>query len=121
MAQEIQQWQAKLEQEQAVRRGAEDLASHQSTEIDRLKAENQRLAQQLEDLPSKIVPEVWEQIQPLQQETEELRLLKVWVGHPCSGCGMPTSGVVSRKLAAKLLHDAEVGHSECVKKRSWGW
>ncbi len=87
MAQEVRQWEARFEQEQVARREAEELVSNQSSEIVQLKAENQRLAQQLEDLPSKIVPKVWEQIQPMQQEVEELRQLQVWAGHPCSKCG----------------------------------
>ena len=119
MAQEVRRWQAGLQQEQVARREAEELVSYRSSEIDQLQAEKQRLAQQLEDLPSKIVPKVWEQIQPLQQETEELRLLKVWAGHPCSKCGKPTSGVPSREVAAKLLRDGGYGHGECVQKKSW--
>ena len=119
MAQELKQWQARLEQEQEARREADDLVLRRSSEIDQLRAENQYLAQQLEALPSKIVPKVWEQIQPMQQEMEELRQLKVWAGHPCSKCGKPTSGVPSREVAAKLLQDGGYGHGDCVKKRSW--
>ena len=119
MAQEVRQWQAGLQQEQVARKEAEELVSNRNSEIDQLRAENQRLTQTLEDLPSKIVPKVWEQIQPLQQETEELWLLKVWVGHPCSGCGKPTSGIPSREVAAKLLRDGGYGHGDCVKKKSW--
>ena len=118
MAQELKQWQAKLEQEQAARREADDLVSHRRTEIERLKAENQRLAQQLEDLPGQITPKIWELIQPLQDELKQLRPLNVWVGHPCVACGKTTSGVVSRKLAGELLRDGGYGHGECVKKRS---
>ena len=119
MAREAQQWQATLQQEQRAHREAEDLVSHQNTEINRLKSENQRLAQQLEDFPGHITPKLWALIQPMQQEVEALRQLQVWAGHPCSKCGKPTSGVTSRELAAKLLRESGYGHGDCVKKRPW--
>ena len=115
MAQELKQWQARLEQEQEARREADDLVLRRSSEIDQLRAENQYLAQQLGAIPGFVS----EKVQPLKQELEELRQLMVWVGHPCSGCGKPTSGVPSREVAAKLLRDGGYGHGKCVKKRSW--
>ena len=119
MAKKLQQWQAKLEKEQEARSENEDLVSRRSMEIERLRAENQHLAQRLDNLPNQIAPKLWGLIQPLQQEVGELRLLKVWGGHPCTVCGKPTSGVPTRELAVKLLRDGGYGHRECVKKRSW--
>ena len=119
MAQELQQWQVRLQQEQEARGEAEDLASHRSSEIDQLRAEKQHLAQQLENVPMQITPKIWELIQPLNQELIDLRQLHVWVGHPCAGCGKPTSGAPTREVAAKLLREGGSGHGKCVKKRSW--
>ncbi len=115
MAQEVHHWQARLEQEREAKVEAEALAAKRSSEIDQLKAENQRLSQEVQEIPGLI----WEILQPFKQELEELRLLKVWVGHPCNVCGKPTPGVTNPELAAKLLREGGYGHGDCLKKKSW--
>ena len=119
MAREVGQRQASLQQEQEARRECEELVVQRNSDIEQLKTENQRLSQRLEDLPNQVAPKLWELIQPMQQEIEELRQLQVWAGHPCSKCGKPTPGVTSREVAAKLLREGGYGHGECIKNRSW--
>ena len=55
-------------------------------------------------------------IEKNELEAGELRPLKVWVGHPCTVCKKPHSGVVDRELAASLLEN--VGHKECNDLRA---
>ena len=115
MAQEVHHWKVRFEQKEESRQDAEALAAKRSSEIDQLKAENQRLSQEVQEIPGPI----WEILQPFKQELEELRLLKVWVGHPCEVCGKPTPGVTNRELAAKLLREGGYGHGDCLEKKSW--
>ena len=119
MAQEVHHWQARLEQEQEAKVEAEALAAKRSSEIDQLKAENQRLSQEVQEIPGRITSKVWGMLQPFKQELDELRLLKVWVGHSCTVCGKPTPGTPPREVAAKLLREGGYGHGDCLKKRSW--
>lgn len=55
-------------------------------------------------------------IENLAAELECLRPLQVWVGHPCVVCRKPTSGVVSRDMAERLLQD--FGHPACLHKQN---
>ena len=119
MAQEVHHWQARLEQEREAKVEAEALAAKRSSEINQLKAENQGLSQEVREMPGHIYAEVWEMLQPFKQKMEELRLLKVWVGHHCKVCGKPTPGVTTREVAARLLREGGYGHGDCLKKRSW--
>ncbi len=119
MALEVQQWKGRFEQEEESRQVAEALAAKRSSEIAGLKTENQRLTLEVQEMPGRISTKVWEMLQPFKQELEELRLLKVWVGNPCTVCGKPTPGTPPREVAAKLLRDGGYGHGECVKRRSW--
>ena len=95
------------------------MAAKRNLEIAGLKSENQRLTLEVQEMPGRISTKVWEMLQPFKQELEELRLLKVWVGNPCTVCGKPTPGTPPREVAAKLLRDGGYGHGECVKRRSW--
>ncbi len=119
MAQEVHHWKGRFEQEEESRQVAEALASKRSSEINQLKVENQRLSQEVREMPDRISAKVWEMLQPFKQELEELRRLKVWVGHPCKVCGKPTPGTPPREVAAELLRDGGYGHGVCVKKRGW--
>ena len=119
MAQEVHHWKGMFAQEEESRQEAGSLAAKRSSEIDGLKAENQRLSQEIQEIPGRISAQVWEMLQPFKQELEELRLLKVWVGHPCTVCGKPTPGTPPREVAAKMLRDSGYGHGDCLKKRSW--
>jgi DNA repair exonuclease SbcCD ATPase subunit len=53
-------------------------------------------------------------IQSLTAEVAVLRSLAVWAGHPCTVCNQPTSGLVDRETAARLLKN--FGHKACVEK-----
>ena len=117
--QEVQHWKAKFEQEEKSQRNAETLAAKRSSELDQLKAEHQRLTQAMQESPGRMSAKLLEMLQPFKKELEELRLLKVWVGHPCKVCGKPTPGTTTREVAAKLLREGGYGHSKCLKKRSW--
>ena len=119
MAQEVHLWKGRFEQEEESRQVAEALAAKRSSEIAGLKTENQRLTLEVQEMPGRISTKVWEMLQPFKQELEELRLLKVWVGNPCTVCGKPTPGTPPREVAAKLLRDGGYGHGECIKRRSW--
>ncbi len=118
MAQEVHNWKGRFEQEEESRQVAEALAARRNSEIDGLKAENQRLSQEMQEIPGRISVQVWEMLQPFKQELEELRLLKVWVGHPCKVCGKPSPGVTTRKVAAMILREGGYGHGDYLKKRS---
>ena len=115
----VHEWQDKFSQEQMGRQGAQALSDQLRAEVDRLKETNQQLQLRIDRIPKDVTREVWTLIEPMQKELEELRLLKVWVGHPCAGCGKPTSGVTSRKAAGEILREAHYGHGECVKKTGW--
>ncbi len=117
--QEVQHWKRIFEQEQGFRQAAEFLAAERSSEIDQLKAENQRLTQEVQEMPGHICANLSRELKPLQQELDELRLLRVWVGHPCKVCGKPTSGVTAREVAAKMLREGGYAHGKCLKKKSW--
>jgi len=117
--QEVHQWKERFEQEQESRKNAETLAAKRSSEIGQLKAEKQGLIQAMEESPGRISAKLLEMLQPFKQELEELRQLKVWVGHPCKVCGKPTPGTPPREVAAQLLREGGYSHSKCVKKRSW--
>ena len=119
MAQEVHHWKGRLEQEQESRQVAEVLAAKRNSEIQQLRSENQRLTQEMQQMPDRISAKVWEMLQPFRQELEELRLLKVWAGHACSVCGKPTPGVPTREVAARLLREGGYAHGDCLKKRSW--
>ncbi len=119
MAQEVHHWKGQFEQEEESRQVAEALAAKRNSELDGLKVENQGLSQEVRDMPGRIYAEVWEMLQPFKQELEELRLLKVWVGHPCKVCGKSTPGVTTREVAARLLREGGYAHGDCLKKRSW--
>ena len=88
------------------------MAIKRSSEINQLKDENQRLAQEVQEMPGRISGKLWEMLQPFNQELDELRLLKVWAGHPCKVCGKPTPGVTTREVAAKLLREGGYGHGD---------
>ena len=97
------------------------MVAERSSEIDQLKAENQRLTQEVQEMPGRISANLSRKLKPLQQELDELRLLKVWVGHPCKVCGKPTSGVTTREVAAKMLREGGYAHGDCLGKRPrWG-
>jgi len=119
MAQEVHHWKGRFEQEEESRQIAEALAAKRSSEINQLKVENQRLSQEVREMPDRISAKVWEMLQPFKQELEELRQLKVWVGHPCKVCSKPTPGVTTRKVAARILRDGGYAHGDCLKKRGW--
>jgi DNA repair exonuclease SbcCD ATPase subunit len=119
LAQEAQDWQGKLGMEQIARREAEALAAGYLAEMAQLKEANQQLERALQELPGRLVAPVWQWIQPLKKELEELRSLGVWNGHPCSICGQPTSGVTSRQVAGKILERGGYVHGQCVKKDGW--
>ncbi len=119
MAQEVHHWKGRFEQEEESRQIAEALAAKRSSEINQLKVENQRLSQEVREMPDRISAKVWEMLQPFKQELEEVRLLKVWVGHPCEVCGKPTPGVTTREVAARILRDGGYAHGDCLKKRGW--
>ena len=87
MAQEVHHWKGRFEQEEESRQIAEALAAKRSSEINQLKVENQRLSQEVQEMPGRISAKVWAVLKPLKQELEELRQLKVWVGHPYRVCG----------------------------------
>ena len=89
--------------------------------MDGLKVENQRLDREVQEMPGRISVEVWEMLQPFKQELEELRLLKVWVGHPGKVCGKPTPGVTTREVDARILRDGGYAHGDCLEKRSWAF
>ncbi len=118
MAQEVHHWKGRFEQGEESRQVAETLAARRSSEIDGLNAENQRLSQEMQEIPGRISVQVWEMLQPFKQELEELRLLKIWVGHPCKVCSKPTPGVTTREVAARILRDGGYAHGDCLKKRS---
>ena len=84
LGQEVQDRQEKLVAEQKARTGAETLAAQQSAEVARLTGANQELHQKLEGLPKHLAHEVWKLVEPLNTELEELRPLKIWVGHSCT-------------------------------------
>ena len=119
MAQEVHHWKGRFEQEQESRRAAEALAMKRSSEIDQLKTENQKLSQEMQEIPGRVSAKLEEMLQPFKQESEELRQLKVWVGHPCKVCGKPTPGVTTREVAARILRDGGYAHGDCLKKRGW--
>ena len=118
MAQEVHHWKGRFEQREESRQVAEALAIKRSSEIDQLKAENQRLSQEIQEIPGRISVQVWVMLQPFKQELVELRLLKVWVGHSCKVCGKPTPGVTTREVAARILREGGYAHGDCLK-RSW--
>ena len=64
MAQEVHHWKGRFEQEQESRQVAEALAAKRSSEIDQLKVENQRLSQEVREMPNRISAKVWEMLQP---------------------------------------------------------
>ena len=107
MAQEVHQWKGRFEQGEESRQVAETLAAKKNSEINGLKAENQRMSQEVQEIPGRI----WEMLQPFRKELDELRLLKV--------CGKPTPGTPSREVAATLLREGSYAHGDCPKKRSW--
>ncbi len=119
MAQEVHQWRGRFEQEEESRQVAEALAAKRSSEIDQLKTENQKLSQEMQEIPGRVSAKLEEKLQPFKQELKELRQLKVWVGHPCKVCGKPTPGVTTREVAARILRDGGYAHGDCLKKRSW--
>ena len=84
MGQEVQDWQGKFGEEQKARKEAEGQADRHSAEADRLMEANRELQQKLQSLPSRLAQELWELVQPLNDELEELRPLKVWSGHSCT-------------------------------------
>ncbi len=110
MSQNIDGWRAKALVEGGARQNAEarTLAVGQ---------ENKQLHSELEQ---------WRQwganaqsaVQSLTAEVEELRPLKVWIGHPCRVCKRPLPGVVSREDAAKLMEN--FGHTACLEKEGPG-
>lgn len=94
-------------------------ASHQIT-----KAQANAVSQENKGLHGKL--DEWRQwganaqsvIQSLTAEIEQLRPLKVWVGHPCAVCRKPLPGIVSREDAAKAMKD--FGHKDCLDKQKSG-
>ena len=84
MDQEVRDWQGKFEAEQKARLHAESLADQYGAEAASLKEADQALRRRLESLPGHLAQEVWELVQPLNSELEELRPLKIWAGHSCS-------------------------------------
>ena len=84
MGQEVQDWQSKFTEEQNARKGAEALADQHSAEAVRLRESNLELQQKLQSLPNRLAQELWELVQPLNDELEELRPLKMWSGHSCT-------------------------------------
>ncbi len=119
MAQEVQQWKGRFEQEEESRQVAEALAAKRSSEIAGLKAENQVRSQEVQETPGRIYTKVWGMLQPFKQELEDLRLLKVWGGHPCKFCGKPTPGVTTREVSARILREIGYGHSDWLKRSWW--
>ena len=77
------------------------------------------MSQEIQEMPGRISANLSRELKPLQQELDELRLLMVWVGHPCKVCGKPTSGVTTREVAAKMLREGGYTHGDCLKKGSW--
>ena len=121
MRQGAAQWQSELRSEQAARREAEEQCEVLRKNAQQAEIDKQRLKGEVEK---------WQQIvektnlvaRPLVAEVEDLRRLKVWIGHPCKVCKKPMSGVVSRENAAKAMES--FGHSDCLKKDSGsgvGW
>ena len=84
MGQEVQDWQSKFTEEQNARKGAEALADQHSAEVASLRESNRELQQRLQSLPDRLAQELWELVQPLNDELEDLRPLKVWAGHSCT-------------------------------------
>ncbi len=84
MGQEVEDWQSKFTAEQDARKEAEALADQNSAEAVHLREANQELQQKLQSLPNRLAQELWELVQPLNDELEELRPLKVWAGHSCA-------------------------------------
>ena len=119
MGQEVHRWEARFEQAEKSRQDAESLAAKKNSEIHQLKADNQRLTQEVQEIPGRISAQVWEMLQPFKQELDELRLLNVWVGHPCKVCGKPTPGVTTREVAARILREIGYGHGDCLKRSWW--
>ena len=117
MAQESQKWQEKLAAEQQAKGAAEARATGYELEVNRLKQGNQQLQQRIEQLPKDFTQEAWKLIEPMKGELEQLR--ECWTGHPCTICGKPTPGVISREVAGKILREGGYAHGECIKKRGW--
>ena len=114
MAQEVHRWKGRFEKEGESRQTAEVLAAKRNSEMQQLRTENQRLTQEMQQMPDRISAKVWEMLQPFKQELEELRLLKVWAGHPCTVCGKSTPGVPVREVAARPLREGGYAHGDCL-------
>ena len=60
MAQEVHHWKVRFEKEEKSRQDAGALAAKMSSEVDHLRAENQRLSLELQEMPGRISARVWE-------------------------------------------------------------
>lgn len=114
-------WRTKLEAEQAARQKAEAQWGAWRDKAGHLELDNQRLQGAVEEW-QQTAEKTNHMLMSIVSEVNELRKLKVWVGHPCRFCKKPQSGVVSREDAEKVMED--FGHQDCIKKHSGskvGW
>jgi DNA repair exonuclease SbcCD ATPase subunit len=104
------QWQSKFQDERAARQQAELQAKGYQAQVSQWQQAYQVVSSQLEASAQVIAN--------LRAELRQLEPLKAWAGHPCTVCGKPMTGSVSRELAAKLQKD--MGHKGCLEKQDSG-
>jgi len=75
LGQDIQDWQNRFAAEEMARNEAEALSAGHREEADCLREVNQKLRQKVASMPNLLAQEIWELVQPLEAELEELRTL----------------------------------------------